>query len=207
MPVLSGIYDSAPIQPVAKIKENLAIWSGGRWGFYQIEHQDSIAPGPASTVDMVMQAGVTTIAANGTIQKRLVTILLLNDYELLHVRFEPLDNVEGIVWELAGQQKMSSRNIHSRVDRQTRELDPYLSSTTLFILGSKKDVNLECRNPNAYALPAARFVFWGDRNIISDIDLSQVPSPIKARLAMGDVKAVRDVIGPVTWVTAEGRQG
>lgn len=206
MPTLSGIYDSAEIQPVAKIKDNMSIWSLGKWNHYMIEHQEPISPGPASIVDMVAQAGATTLAANGTIQKRIVTILQLNDYEFLQVRFEPIDNVEGVIWELSGQQSHASRNIHSRVDRNTRKWDPTMASTTFFILGLNRDMNLEARNPMGYALPAARFQFWGVRNILSAWDLSLFSAQQKTKLAAGDRETVRNLIGPTCWLPAEGRQ-
>lgn len=206
MPVLSGIYDSDYIQPAAKIKENLSILSLSKWAHYRIDYQEPIAPGPASIVDMVVQAAATSIAANGTIAKRVVTILQVNDSEFLHVRYEPIDNVEGLVWEQAGQQKSSSRNIHSRVDKMTRNWDPFLSSTTFFVLGLNRDMNLECRNPMGYAVPAARFQFFGIRYILSLLNMAGVPVPDQTKLANGEIDAVRKYIGTTTWVPAEGRQ-
>lgn len=207
MPLMSGIYDSAYMQPVAKIKENLTIWTLGQWSHYTIEYQEPIPPSPASVVDMVVQAGVTTIAANATIGRRVVTILQLNDAEFLHVRFAPIDNVEGVIWEQGGQQKLAARNIHSRVDRMTKYWDPTYSTTTFFILGLNRDMNLECRNPMGYALPAARFMFWGNRMSLKPIDLAGIPSAIKTKLSAGDLATVRQYIGTTTWLPAEGRVG
>lgn len=205
MAQLSGIYDSDPIQGIAKIKENLSIWTLGQWSHFVIEYQEPMPPGPASTRDMVAAAGVTTIAAGGTLARRVVDVLQLIEMEFLHIRWEPIENVEGLVWEQAGQQKLASRNIHSRVDRRTRSWDPNLSTTTFFILGRDRDMNLEVRNPMAYALPAARFIFWGNRMILKEHDLTGLSPDDKTKLKQGDLETVRRIIGLTTWVPAEGR--
>jgi len=210
-PQLSGIYDSAWVQPVAKIQENLAIWTMGAWQYYTIVYQEPIPPGPASTVEMVVASGATTLLANATISKQIVTILQLADGELLQVRFRPLDNVEAVIWEQAGQQKFSSRNIHARVDRTTEEYDPHYSTTTFFILGINRDMALEVRNPMGYATAVARVMFWGIRNIIRPFNFNLAgkhPTPQDLEnLRMGNVVSVRNLVGPVTWLPAEGRQG
>jgi len=219
---MSSIFDSYYIQPVARIKENISIWTLGKWEHYIIEYQNEIAPGPASTVDMLVQAGVTVLAANATLAKRVVTILQLNDLEFLHVRWEPIDNVEGLIWEQSGQQMNSARNIHSRVDFLTRNRDPHLATTTFFILGQNRDMNLEVRNPMRYPIAAARFVFWGNRMILSPLDIdaaiakapTPTPTPLtkadiaatKALLSKGDMATIRRIIGSTTFVPAEGRQ-
>jgi len=205
MPELSGIYDSATIQPVAKIKENLSIWTLGRWQHYKIEFLEPIPPGPASIVEMVSLSGATRLAGAGTIAKRIIQVLQLNDYEFVHLRWEPLDNVEGVLWEQAGQARFFTANIHARVDRNTRLWDPNLTSTTFWVLGRNRDMNLEVRNPLQYAIAIARFIFFGYRMILVDIDLSGVPSPDKAKLEKGDLDTVRKYIGATTWLPAEGK--
>lgn len=206
MPVLSGIYDSDYIQPVAKVKENLSIMTLGNYSHYIIEYLEPLPPGPASVADMVAIAGATGLAANATINKRIVPILQLNDLEFAHLRWEPLDNVEGVLWELSGQARFNSRNIHSRVDRNSRRYDPSLSLTTFWVLGLNRDMNLECRNPMGYAIPAARFQFFGYRYILKEIDLSGLSSDVKIKMKAGDIATVRASIGTTTWLPAEGRQ-
>lgn len=147
MPQISGIYDSAYIQPVAKIKEYLGIRTGGRYKYYLIDDNEPIPPGPASTVDAVANAGLTNIPAGGTSNKALVQILQLASTELLHLRFCALDPLEGVIWEQPGQAKFNTRFIHARVDQWTPLLDPQFATTTFFIIGLNRDMNLEVRNP------------------------------------------------------------
>ncbi len=107
MPLVSGINDSYIIQAVAKIKENLAIWTGGKWRHYRIDFLETLPPGPANVIDMVANAAQTQIAAGAIIQKRGIPFLQLGSTEMAQLRWEPLDDVEGLLWEQPGQLRCS----------------------------------------------------------------------------------------------------
>jgi hypothetical protein len=218
MSEVGNIYDNGPLSLIARIKDTISVYTAKKWAHYQVAYAE---PWPRSSplrVDLVALAGATTIAANGTITKRLVPILQVTDGEMLQIRFEPLDDVEGVVWEQAGTGRFNSRNNHARVDMATCLRDPYLASTTFFILGYQRDMNLEAQNPNPVALNQARFQFQGYRYVIEEIspDLSSVVDqngrPDKSRqediirkLAAGDKVIVAQYIGPTTWLPTEGR--
>lgn len=215
---VSNIYDNGSISLIARIKDNISVYTAKKWEHYQIAYAE---PWPRSSplrVDMVALAGATTIAANGRITKRLVAILQVTDGEMLHVRFEPLDDIEGVVWEQSGTGKFNSRNTHARVSMATCLRDPYLTTSTVFIMGHQRDMNLEAQNPNPVTLNQARFQFWGFRYVLDAIvpDLSSVRTPdgqpdqakrdeITRLLASGDKATVAQYIGPTTWLPAEGR--
>lgn len=183
MGLLSGIYDSAPIQPVAKIKENLAVWSRNAWHHYNVNLIEPIPRSSPTMVDMV-PAGAT-LPANGSIAKRIVAFLQVGELELLHSRWEPLDDVEGVLWELPTTARFSTAFVHARVTPFTALRDPNLATTTFFVLGGKeRNMNLEVRNPNGVALPQARFVFFGFRYILTVLEKEP---PV------------------TTWLPAEGR--
>lgn len=204
---LSGIYDSAFIQPVAKVKENLSIFTLNAWAHYRIEFEEPVPPTPASIVNMVTLpgSGITTLAAGGTINKLAVAALQLSNLELAHFRWEPLDNVEGVLWEKSGLLRFNTRGITARVDRNTRQWDPTLSTTTFWILGLNRDMNLEARNPMQRATPAARFIFWGFRYILSSLDNPAWTDIQRKLLAQGDLATVKLLCGPTTWLPAEGQ--
>ena len=166
MSQVANIYDNGPISPIARIKENLSIWTTGKWEHYEIKFIEPMPRSSPMTVEMVTASGAVTIAANGTIQKRLVNILRLADLELLHLRWEPIDDMEGALWEQSSQGRFVARNVQARVDRLTGSRDPYLATTTFYVLGKERDMNLEVRNPNGIALPLARFVFFGYRYLL-----------------------------------------
>jgi len=215
---VANIYDNGSISLIARIKDNLSILTAKKWVHYQVVY---VEPWPRSgplRIDLVALSGQTTIPANGAIAKRLVPILQVSDGEMLQVRFEPLDDVEGVVWEQAGTGKFNSRNTHARVAMNTCIRDPYLATSTLFVMGYQRDMNLEAQNPNPVALNQARFQFFGFRYVLDDIvpDLSSIVNeagqPDKKRqeeilrqLSAGDKATVAQFIGPTTWLPAEGR--
>src|SRR3990167_8955763 len=102
MPLTIGPNDAYAVQPVAKIKQNLSIWVQSKWQHFRIEYSEGIPPGPVQVIDMVANAGLTALAAGGTIPKQGINFLLTSTNELLQLRWEPLDDVTGILWEQPG---------------------------------------------------------------------------------------------------------
>jgi len=191
MPMLSGIYDGGVIAPVAKIQENLSIFTLGHYVHYKIRFIEPMPWSSQMVVEMVVASGAVTIAANGTIAAQLVAILQLNDNNLLHLRWQPLDDVQGILWEQSSVGRFVSRGVHSRVDLFTATRDPYLATTTFFILGKDRDMNLEVRNPRPVAQALARFVFFGYRYVLKPLDEATAKGIEEGRI-------------PSTWLPAEG---
>jgi len=218
MSEVANIYDNGPISLIARIKDNISVYTAKKWAHYQVAYAEPWPRSGPLRIDMVALAGAAIIAANGVIAKRLVPILQVTDGEMIHLRFEPLDDVEGVVYEQAGTGKFNSRNTHARVNMATCLRDPYLATTTLFIMGGQRDMNMEVQNPNPVPLFQARFQFFGFRYVLDAIvpDLSSVVNqngqPDKAKqeeiirqLAAGDKATVAQFIGPTTWLPAEGR--
>ena len=200
----AAIYDPGPIHPIVHFKEKMAVWTGGKWYYYSADYIEPMPRSAPLTVEMVVASatGITALAANGTIVKSVVQALRLNENEFFHLRWEPLDDVEGVLWEQSGQGRFLSRNTQARVDLQTHLHDPYLATTTFWIIGKDRDMNLEVRNPTGYAMPMARFAFWGYRYVLGPLSL---PAADKGALERGDITTVRNTFGPVTFVPAEGR--
>lgn len=193
MSQVANIYDNGPISPIAKIKENLSILTSGRWTHYRIEYMEGIPWSNQSTVEMVTASGATTIAANGTIAKQVIAFLQLADLELLHLRWQPLDDMEGVLWEQSSQGRFAARSIHARVDLLTDTRDPWLAGTTFFILGRNRDMNLEVRNPTGVAQALARFIFFGYRYVLTPLDAAT-----SKRIEDGNLSS--------TYLPAEGKQ-
>jgi len=216
---VANIYDNGPLSLVARIRDTVSILTAKKWEHHQVIYAE---PWPRSSplrLDMVAFATLTSLGASPTtITKRLLNILQVTDGEMLCIRFEPLDDVEVVVYEQAGTGKFNARNAHARIDMGTCVRDPYLASSTLFVMGDQRDVQLEIRNPHPVALPQARLQFWGYRYLLEPItpDLSAISGPTpalaaKARqnilklLSDGDKQTVVQYIGPTTWIPAEGR--
>jgi len=163
MSTVANLYDNGPISPIVKIDEKVAIWTRGKWDYFNVDFIEGMPRGSTMAVEMITAAGQTTLAANAAIAKRVVAILQLDDFEMFHLRWEPVDDVEGVLWEQAGQARFATRNTQARVTRFTHLRDPYLAATTFYVLGRDRDMNLEVRNPNPVAIALARFAFWGYR--------------------------------------------
>lgn len=188
---VANIYDNGPISPIAKIKNNLSIWTLKNWAHYRIENIEPLAPSNTMVAEMVTLSGALVLPANGTITKIVVPILQPAENEFLHLRWEPIDDVQGILWEQASVERLRARAVTSRVTRMTRFWDPFLATTTFCIIGMQRDMNLEVRNPNPVALPQARFIFYGFR-----YDLIPLDKTIADAIENGKINT--------TWVPAEG---
>lgn len=185
MSEVGNLYDNGPISPIVKIKENMSIWSGGIWHHYKADFIEPVPRSSPMVVEMVVATGNTFMAANGIIARAVVGILQLAELEFLHLRWEPLDDVEGILWEQSSQGRYAPRSVQARVTPFTAARDPNLATTTFFILGMNRDMNLEVRNPRPVIQTVARFVFWGYRYLLEPVGAEPKPT---------------------TWVPAEGKQ-
>ena len=178
MSTVANIYDNGPISPIARINDNIACWTEQKYLPYKILWIEGIPQSSPFTIDLVALAGVAVIAANGQMQKQVVAVLQMNDKELLHLRWEPIDDVQGGLWQLANQSRYNPRGGQARVDIFTSERDPWLATTTFFILGKDKDINIGAWNPWGVAQPTARFRFWGFRYILDPLPASALSQPI-----------------------------
>jgi hypothetical protein len=174
---VANIYDNGPISPVARIKDKIAVWTEKKYIPYQIDFIEPIPSSSPYTIDMVTVGGVNNIPGAGQVAKSVVAVLQTNDKELLHLRWEPVDDVEGAIWQLGNMARFAPRGGQARVSLFTHLRDPWLATTTFFILGRDKDINLGAFNPQAVAQATARFAFWGYRYVLtgpmSDQALSQ----------------------------------
>lgn len=187
MSEVANIYDNGPISPIAKIRENMSVWSGGRWIHHVVDFIEPLPRSSPMVVEMVTATGNTNIAANGLIARALVGILLLAENEFIHLRWEPLDDVEGVLWEQSSQGRFVTRSVQARVSRFTHVRDPYLATTTFCVLGMNRDMNLGVQNPLPVIQVIARFVFWGYRYLLVPIENNAAPPR-------------------TVWVPAEGKQ-
>ncbi len=204
-----NFYDAhqpGPIAPVVQIRQNISVFTQQMWEHFNVDFIEGMPLGSQSIIDMCNNAGVTTLAANGTLAKRVITQLRVNQNELLHLRWRPLEAIEGILWEQPNKSRFESRALASRVDYRSGEQDPYYAATTFFCVGlssGDRDFNLEVRNPQGFAYPQARFEFWGYRYILNPVD---IPEKEKTAMHQGNLEAIKRIMGATTFIVAEGRQ-
>lgn len=173
MPIVGNLYDSAPISPVAQIKENLAIWTDGKYVGFEILFIEPIPRSGPYTIDLLPIAQVAFVGPFLTINQALIPALQVNQSELFHARWVPLDDVEGQLFELANMPRYNPRGGQARTSLLTEVYDPYLATTTFWVLGGpgNKDANFGCYNPQAVAQTQARFAFFGYRYQLRQLEV------------------------------------
>ena len=178
MPEYFDIYEPGPIKAVP-INYNIALWTEAKWKPFRVTYTEGIPQSSPFTVDMCQQrlpAG--PIAAGGTIANTAVAVLGMNDKEVCHYRWYPLDDLEGGLWELGNMPRFNPFGGQARTSLFTEEFDPYLATTTFFILGQNKNVTIGAWNLWAAAQPTARFSFFGWRYIVEELPQAAMQGPI-----------------------------
>lgn len=185
--IVANLYDNGPISPIAQIKEYLAIYTQQKYVGYQIESIEPIPRSGAFTVDLLVVANVTTIAAFSTLTgQSVMAALQVNNLELVHFRWTPLDDVEGMLFELGNMPRFNPKGGQAKATLLTEVYDPYLATTTFWVLGgtAARDAQFNAYNPEARAQTQARFAFFGYRYRLSD-PLAQIPVNARYIVAEG----------------------
>lgn len=184
--IVANLYDNGPISPIAQIKENLAIWTDGKYKGFNIDFIEPVPRSGPYTIDLLIVAQVTNVPANLFVNQAVLPALQVNENELLHARWFPLDDVEGQLFELAQMPRFNPRGGQARVTLLTEVYDPYLATTTFWVLGGpgNKDAQIGCYNPQAVAQTQARFCFFGNRYHLKAIE-GEIPSNARYLPAQG----------------------
>ena len=166
---VANLYDNGPISPICQIKEHLAILTDTKWTPFLVEFIEPIPRSSAYIVDMLqVPPAVLLLAANGVVNAALVQVLQVSANEFVHLRWFPIDDIEGQLWELSNMARFSPRGGQAGVNLFTPLYDPWLATTTFWIIGGQgdKDVNVGCTNLTGGALAMARLGFFGYRYIL-----------------------------------------
>jgi len=148
---ISGIYDNGPISPVAKIHENLGILTEGAYRYFNINYIEGLPRSRPFIIDMVALNNAANIGAYAQLNAQVVTAISPGGSdkvkEFLHLRWEPLDDVEGFLFELNNQGRYSAAGVFASVTRFSRDQDPFLAATTFFVMGVDKDATIGAYTP------------------------------------------------------------
>lgn len=172
MNIVDNLYSAGPMAPVCQIREHLAIWTENTWKGFFVEW---IEPMPRSSnfiIDLIAIAGAAPLAANGTVTGQLLNILRVNGNELSHNRFFVIDDIEAQLWELSNMARFNPRGGQAGVNLFSPAYDPWLATTTFWVLGGPgdKDARIGCTNISGAVLPQARVGFFGYRYVLTPED-------------------------------------
>ena len=153
-----------PYKPIAKMGENLLVWSQGNWHGYTIAYHERLPLASPSIVDF------GAVAASGTVNSSLVNSLQLASGYLIQMWMKPLDDLEIVLWLQRGTQKFQIRDTGFRVSLLSGIDDPQWLSTEFAAIGTIHDPYIEIRNPSAYALVTSLVAFWGNKYLVTKAD-------------------------------------
>lgn len=168
MNFVDNLYNPGPPTPICQIKEHLAIWSEQRWMGFQVDYIEPIPRSSAFVVDLIAATAAGVLAPGGTIAGQLLAIIQANSNELFHARWFVLDDIEGQLWQLSNMARFAPRGGQAGVNLFTPVYDPWLATTTFWVLGGMgdKDARIGCTNISGAIIPQARLGFFGYRYIM-----------------------------------------
>lgn len=168
---VDNLYSQGPIAPICQIYEHLGVWSENRWMGFETQYIEPVPRSTAYIVDLLAIAnvgGVGTLAAAATIAGQLIAVAQVNAHELFHARMFVIDDIEAQLWQLTNMARFAPRGGQAGVNLWTEIYDPWLATTTFWVLGGEgdKDARVGCTNISGAVLPQARMGFFGYRYIL-----------------------------------------
>ncbi len=169
---VANLYDNGPMSPICQIKEHLSIQTDNSWKPYEVNFIEPIPRSSAFVVDLinVFSGGVGGVLAPGaSIAGQLIPVIQCDDNELIHLRWYVLDDIEGQLWQLSSTARFAPRGAQAGVNLFTPTFDPWLATTTFWVLGTtgNRDARIGCTNLGGAILPQARVGFFGYRYLLS----------------------------------------
>ena len=169
MNVIDNLYSSGPMAPMCQIREHLAIWSEQKWMGFQVEYIEPVPRSSVFIIDLVQESGSGPLAPNQQVAGQLLDAIRVNANELSHNRWFVIDDIEGQLWQLSNMARFAPRGGQAGVTRFSPFYDPYLASTTFWVLGGlgDKDARIGCTNISGATIPQARIGFFGFKYILT----------------------------------------
>ena len=189
-------------------KQNIAVWSQGRWMYYNVDYIEPLPASGQTIVDFLALSGGSSLAAGAQIALQDVTTFQVDEHQLLQLRFQPIDDIELTLWETRSQGKFATRGVHCRVSLMTRGLDPHFASSEFNVLGRDRDPFISVDNVSAYALEQARALFYGRKYILQPLLHVKETIDQTGVLRVASFNPEKpDVLTPLamTYCNAEGR--
>lgn len=169
MNIVDNLYSSGPMAPMCQIKEHLAIFTDYSWHGFAVEWAEPVPRSSPFIVDLVDVTGAGTLVPGQTVQGQILGILQQDSNDLGHYRWFVLDDIEGQLWQLSNMARFSPRGGQAGVNLFTPMYDPWLATTTFWVLGGlgDKDARIGCTNISGATIPQARIAFFGYRYILN----------------------------------------
>jgi len=151
--------------PVTKIGENYAVLTtSGVWRYYETIFIEPLPPSLDLIVDIGSISSSSVSRANSitTVQMEGSAKVETDVSEVAQLRFYPMDDISITVKQPNAMGRFKTLNAEIRVDYNTREIDPSLKSTELYVY---EDDNMffDVYNLTQYDMTKTRIQFFGWR--------------------------------------------
>ncbi len=169
---------AGPIDPIALVNENVAIWMKAMWHLYRVMF---VEPMPRSQAMIFDQGALAALANSGDV--RLINLdQQTTPPGMIQLRCFPLDDIQVEVKLGRAESRFTAANISARVDRFTEISDPCLHTTEIVIL-QDNSIWVNCTNPTAYATAMSRIAFFGYRYMLEDMKIAEkTPNEVKQKV-------------------------
>lgn len=174
---------SGPIDPLALVNENVAIWARNNWHCYRVEYLEPLPKSHPLVFDM------GALLAGATSGDTIITNLdqhAAPTPSMAQLRFYPLEDVRVTFKIGQAEARFTTLRVTATVDRFTRIEDPCLHTTEVLVLMGNTPY-IDCENPTRYNLASSRVAFFGFRFALTDLNViaktvaeakSKVSSPL-----------------------------
>lgn len=163
------------IDPVALVRDIVAIWLKSMWHLYKVVYIEQM---PKSANLIFDQGAIVALGNTGDVR--------LNNLDqqetppgMIQLRFYPLDDIQVEFKIGRSESRFAAANVLAQADRFTVIADPCLHTTEVFILQANSAF-INCTNPTAYATAMSRVQFFGFRYMFEDLDKAyNTPDQVK----------------------------
>lgn len=155
---------AGPIDPLALVMENVAIWVKANWHCYRVRYME---PVPRSRPLVFDQGVLAAGAPSGDVQLLTLT-QQVDPPAMAQLRFYPVDDIQVTLKIGVAEARFSMARITATADRFTPLVDPCLHTTEVLVLENNAPY-VNCTNPTLYATSMSRVAFFGFRFLLDDL--------------------------------------
>ena len=158
------LYYPGPIAPVAKVGQNMGVWTNNTYRFFRILFIEGLPGSPQLVQD------IGAVNANSVSTETRITVVDAPEGSIVHCRCAPLDDIEFEVSEIKASKRFVANSQIARVSLFNAAFDPYWALTTMFVLGNMQSIYVTAYNNTDYNEAKSRLKFWGLRYTIDRLD-------------------------------------
>jgi hypothetical protein len=164
-----GYARPGPLKPLGGINQNILVWHTAAWVLYKIRLMEALPPSRPLKIDF---GAIGAVAAVQNQSLQLITEM--DEMQLGHYRFAPLEDLEITVNQPQADGRFTNHNAQAIITLQTRLFDPESALSELMVFRQEWPF-FTVRNPLAFAIASSPVMFWGFKYMVREIARSANP--------------------------------